>query len=201
MLDAILCAAIANRRKIATPLLRSDQVPEYIRNPIYMKKIGDWLVPCCSNPITAANTNQSEFITKRLALEHSSALSVDSRNIVSTSSHTYKGYRVPLRINTCDRVVWFVLANKRSMSGTLRGINSTGVKRSIGYGRVAEWEVEDCADDYSLVANVSGIGNVLMRQVPIENDFGPVIGWKRGFKAVRWPYFHPGNFIDVMEPC
>lgn len=198
MLDSILCYQVTGKRHLTRPNMKCNPVPPFPRIPLYCKEIQGVDVPCCSNPIIRVNTDRHEHYAKRLAVEHSSVLAEQNRLIVSMAGQVFKSYRLPLRTRLCDKVVWFAVGRGRVLRRMLREISAIGVKRSQGFGRVSHWIVENVEHDWSWFADTDH-GPLLMRCLPkIQTD---AIGWKPHFKAVRWPYWHQENFVEVIEPC
>lgn len=198
-LDSILCYAVTGKRGLPRPQHRCDPCPGYPRIPIYRKEIGGVQIPCCSSPIVAPVLVYFERIAKRISAEHAEMLHPNRRLKVQLGGGFLKSYHRPIRLQLEDRVVWFAVGRGRVLRRVLREVQSIGVKRSIGFGIVREWIVECVDEDFSWFAPCDA-GKILMRPLPLESIPDGVTGAARGFGAVRWPYWHPENFVERIIP-
>lgn len=169
--------------------------------PIERRRLGPWLVAHCSNPIYSEATDRVEYFTKRIESDHAGKLAESSRRIMATGNSWTKSYRLPLRLRAVDRVVWFASAFRRPLLKCLRKIRSIGKKRSIGYGAVYEWDIEETDDDLAWFARCEQ-GTLLMATLPL-GDWLPqdLVGFRRGYEGVCPPYWHPDRLGEVVVPC
>jgi hypothetical protein len=105
---------------------------------------------------------------------------------LDTASGRYRGYHMPVYYRHALSVWWYVRGDRERLTDLLRGVSHLGKKTSQGWGAVRRWEVEICADDWS----VTGPGGALMRPVPTTDPEAPLIGY-------RPPYWHPRR----QAPC
>jgi hypothetical protein len=202
-LDAILEGEMARRDGSATRLRRDQPCPPYgqIHIPMLRRTIGGLAVPCCSAPIARADRVTVEHFAKRLATEHAGLLAPKKRLVVATGNATFKSYRLPLQVQVIHRIVWFAIARRRPVKQLLRSVRSVGRKRSMGYGRVAEWVCERIDNEWSWFVRTEA-GPVLMRPLPFCADLpGGLLGAREDFGAVQSPMWHPDRFVERVVPC
>ncbi len=175
-------------------------------------------VPLCSSPIIAECEEQVEYIHSSVrAGELADIVGAGPRNIARGEGKT-KSYRVPLRVLPVRQIVWFCMAygaKKGSradgsprhrnplaqMRMNLRDVYAVGQRRDIGYGRVAQWIVEEAPADYSWFAPCDG-GQMLMRPLPAGAEIpADLRGYRRCFGAACAPYWHPERYIQIIMPC
>lgn len=203
-LDSLLEYALAPAQGFAAKLRRDLPVPEpgSIRIPILRGRIGGLLVARSSSPVFGHARSSVEHVVKQLAVEHAGLLEPRQRLVVATGNSTFKSYRLPLHVRPVDRVVWFTFGDRKTLLRTLnRHIHALGKKRSVGYARIAGWEVERIDDDYSWFAE-SDSGTVLMRPLPVCDELPEGLdGARRDFASVQPPYWHPDRYCECVVPC
>jgi CRISPR type IV-associated protein Csf3 len=155
-----------------------------------------------SSPVFVVETDNHEFFGKRLGVEHASLIDPRDRKVVAMGNATYRSYRLPLRVRAIRRVVWWVASDRRrAIKQLLRKITSIGKKRSIGYGAVAKWDVDQCDIDMSWFAPTEK-GTILMRPLPNCDELpADLAGACPDFGAVQPPYWHPQRYVERMIPC
>ena len=198
-LDSILEHEISCRRGMAKKINRAGPPPAAGTIPIPMlrRTIAGVPVACCSSPIFAAQSDIQEKFGKQLSVEHAGLLNESKRRKVPVTGGAFKSFRLPLRVRSPARVVWFCFAKGRNLRKVLRDVHSIGTKRSIGYGRVARWIVEPQDQDYSWFA-----GSVLMRPLPACDELpNELLGSRPDFGACCPPYWHPDRFMELVVPC
>lgn len=203
MLDAVIEGEMAHRLGKGATIQRDQPAPRYGEIPVpYLRAtFGGMSIPCCSSPIWATAMESVEHFGKRLATEHSSLLSPDKRQMAPMTNGVFKSYRIPLRLRDCGRIVWFIRGERREVRKILRDIHSLGKKRSFGYGRVKEWQVENVEQDLSWFAKTDR-GTILMRPLPKCDDLpADLIGFREEFGAAQSPYWHPDRYIERVVPC
>lgn len=185
---------------------RNDPLPadsDSIRIPIAHSMFGGANVPLASSPIFAAvaGTDRHEHVVKKLAVEYADMLAPERRLKIAVGGGDFKSYRLPLRVRLVPVVAWFAIGDRRTVLKVVRRVRAIGHKRSIGYGRVAEWTVDRIDADYSWFAP-SERGPVLMRPLPEAGRFpAGLIGARPDFVAVKSPYWHPDRYMEAMVPC
>lgn len=184
---------------------RAAYQPGTIPSPIVRRRVPGfaWPVPCCSSPIyrVAADAHSHYVRAFRVSPD---LIRDDARKVFYTTNGEFKSYRLPLRVRLIDRIVWFCLAKDgrgvKEVRRLLRDVTHLGKKTSQGYGRVAEWIVEDIDQDLSWYAP-SDAGSVLMRPMPASAVKVDVIGARRWFGGVVPPYWSREHFTEAVMPC
>ena len=171
--------------------------------PIGRKRLGPWLVGCCSNPILGrVHAEGVQYINKRIGVEKAALLAENARHVVATTNSWTKSWRVPHRTRLVDKVCWFAFGNRKILLKTLKShVRFIGRKRSVGDGMVGDWTVDKLDHDYSWFAP-SEHGTVLMRTLP-AGDWLPddLVGFKQDFGGVCPPYWHPERYSEIVVPC
>lgn len=202
-------------RHLVEPRGRGQPVsePGKIPIPICRSFVDGLPIPLCSSPILGpVYSDGVEHVGKSLALEQSHLLAAEERKIVSTTGGWTKSYRLPLRIRTVERIVWFAAVKScdrasqrrryvRELGKLLRRVYSIGKKTADGYGRVSAWRVEEVAEDWSWFAP-SGDGPVLMRPLPAACRLPDGLrGFRPDFGAVTPPYWQRSFWRSSVLPC
>jgi hypothetical protein len=151
-----------------------------------------------------------EFVNKKLATEFAELLRPDARITVATTGGMFKSYRLPLRIRSVERVVWFCECRQKRDSGTapmtwlrklLKQVWAIGKKTADGYGRVAEWIIEPCEHAPAWFAE-SEAGPVLMRPLPFGDWLpGNLVGCRRDYGSPCPPYWMRNLYTELVTPC
>lgn len=201
--DALLEFEMAQRQGVAQKLRRELPAPPQgaVHIPMVRRRLGPWEVGCCSAPIARQRAEFKEHKAKRLATERAELLQASQRLVVATGNATYKSYRLPQRVRDFERIVWLVWGHRRPIKSLLRSVRSLGMDRSVGYGRVESWVLEEVPGEEWWYAP-SAAGTVLMRPLP----YGPwlpkdLIGYRRDFGACCAPYWHPDRYGEIVVPC
>lgn len=188
--------------------LESDRAPYrpgVIPTPILRRRVEGfpWPVPLCSSPIFRAAADDHAHYNRAFRADPL-LIRPDARRVYSSTNGEFKSFRLPLRTRLIDRVVWFcAVADGRGVKEVrrlLRSVSHLGKKTSQGYGRVAEWIVEDVDRDLSWYAP-SDAGMVLMRPMPASAVAGDVIGGRKWFGGVVPPYWSREHFTEAVMPC
>ncbi len=185
--------------------------------PIERGRVGPWPVAKCSSPILSRGHECVDRMVKRICVsEMGHLLAPGGRQSIHHGTGPTKAYYRPVRVLRVERVVWFCVGygfrrggsdenrRRRSAAGEMRkalkGIAAIGAKRDAGYGRVAEWIVEEAEADWSWFAPCDG-GQALMRPLPVEAVPEDACYCRPAFCAVCPPYWHPERYTEAMEPC
>ena len=181
----------------------NEYVPGTIPIPIARRRVSGYphLLPLCSNPILPASADVHEYVAKRVEVD---VADVRPRRLrkMDTQAGSCKSFRLPLRVRSVEKVVWFAVGNAKEIRYRLkRWIPSIGKKISIGYGRVARWEAESVEEDWSWFAP-SPAGPVLMRVLPAGIAVpADLVGYRRWMGSPVSPYWSAENFCEVLMPC
>jgi hypothetical protein len=174
--------------------------------PILRRRLGPWVVGCCSDPIVGVPAaDYHEHVHKRLATEEAALLAPESRLVVSTTNSWTKSYRIPIRRRAVGAVCWFAVGDRRKLLRAVRRVRALGKKVSIGNGRVAGWSVERAAHDYSWFAPWPDDPTklVLMRTLPVGPwvPWDNLVGYRRDFCGIAPPYWHPARACEALRPA
>jgi hypothetical protein len=172
-----------------------------IQIPLAWEWLGPWMVRLASSPIMPVCRDGVDHYCKRIATEASGLLAENERKIVSTTNSWTKSYRLPLRIRSVPLVRWACVGTRREIRKALRDVHAIGKKTSYGYGRVAEWIIDESDTEYSWFAPHQN-GHVLMRPIPVGEWLpSDLVGARRHFGACTCPYWHPSRFCEIICPC
>lgn len=177
--------------------------------PINIAPFGGWYIAQASSPIYETVGEDVSHVT-RVSDFDLDAIRPGGANKINVTSGSFKGMRLPKRIITTTRVVWFVVAkadgsrtggHMSALRKRLKKVEAIGGKTSIGHGRVAEWIVEPAEEDWSWFAD-SPDGPVLMRPLPVCDELPQaLIGYKQWFGRPAAPYHDNATACEVVMPC
>lgn len=116
------------------------------------------------------------------------------KGIISDSIGQYRAYRMPNVIRTVkDGIITFwAMGHKDEVQSMLDTMVAVGKKSAAGYGLVDRWEVEECAEDYSLWHPTYG----LMRPVEVGSEEAKILdlsSYPVMKFAVKPPYWKQKN--------
>lgn len=112
----------------------------------------------------------------------------------------WKAYWVPLRKMLPAGMVltWWAVGDLAAVAELLRGCFALGQKRNAGHGWVADWTVEPCAEDWSLIRPDGERGVTVSRNLPPELAPAGWMNWAAGW--VTYPYWRAGAAPFVAVP-
>lgn len=174
---------------------------EFIPIPISKHRINDgkfyWGV---SNPICSrTNSTHVEYANKHFESGKACLIASEHRKNILTSSGPYKSRHAPLTVYRIDEIVWFCHGDRREIKKLLKNIRALGKKRSIGFGNVNDWIIEEIEKDNSIIA---GSDRVLMKTVPREEAIRlKATAFQISYGGFRPPYWHPDNYTEIAIPC
>lgn len=184
-------------------LTRDRPPPEQgsIRIPLVRSRVGPWLIAHCSDPIMPQSRESVEHVNKRLGTENVQLVDpAQHKQICHTNTWT-KAYRLPMRLVHIPCVAWFAVGEQGEIRRLLRRIHSIGKKISVGYGKVARWDVQFHDKDVCWYMPHSS-GNILMRRMPRGEWLpGDLLGYKPSYGACTGPYWHPERYCELVVPC
>lgn len=181
---------------------RADYKPGRLPTPLATRDVPGfaWPVPCCSSPIYCPAGEGVDYITRRADMDPT-LLREDARSIHYTTMGEFKSYRLPLATQLVDRVVWFAVGDAGDVRRLLKQVRYIGKKRSIGYGAVAAWTVEDVEADWSWIAE-SPAGPVLMRPLPTGTRVPDgLLGARQWYQGMTPPYWLAETLAEGVVPC
>ncbi|EMO43790.1 putative CRISPR type AFERR-associated protein Csf3 [Leptospira santarosai str. ZUN179] len=150
--------------------------------------------PIISNPVSV----NVEYIQKRFESSSSLLVAPENRRSLLTASGPYKSKRSPITVRGIEQIAWFAHGDIKGIKDILSRVSSIGKHVNIGYGRVYKWEVEECEEDFSIIANK----NILMKTIPLElvSEL-KASDWSPSFGSFKPPYWHPDNYCEIAIPC
>jgi CRISPR type IV-associated protein Csf3 len=217
-LDSLLMWELSNRiglnRSDELNLKREDtfmpqkltrQIPlseakKFDKLPLCKYTIGGVDVFQCSDPIYQIEHEYHEHQAKRFECDKMALLLRESeRKSLLIASGPYKMRFVPIRCMLVPKVVYFFRGDKAEVNKLLKSIFAIGKHRNIGYGFIQSYEYEEMEENYSVFFRV-GEQKILMRCIPLVDD-STIKGARRSYGACKPPYWHPDNYMEIMEPC
>ena len=109
----------------------------------------------------------------------------------NTSAGRWREFRVPVAAHSTNRLVAMAIGNADEVLRLLNGVSHIGKKTTIGYGRVARWQVTT-GHDHTL-ADV-----LAHRAVPVAS--GLVEGRVERHRGWTPPYWHAAKWLDCVMP-
>ncbi len=157
----------------------------------YFWKVSD---PIISNPLSVS----VEYIQKKFESSSSLLVAPENRKSILTASGPYKAKRVPISVRNITQIAWFAHGDKKEIKNILSRVSSVGKHINIGYGKIYKWEVEECEEDFSVIAN----NKILMKTIPLEliSEF-KANSWAASYGSFKPPYWHPDNYCEIAVPC
>lgn len=117
------------------------------------------------------------------------------KGVLNLAQGKTKAYRVPLFTAMAKKLVWYAVGDRPWIESRLPHVTSIGKKRNTGHGEVANWQVEEIEQDFSLAKD-----GYLMRAVPRLDLPQGVLNFKLGSYGLRPPYWHYENQDVVALP-
>lgn len=168
--------------------------------PLSRFNIGGHDIFRCSNPIYKIEHEYHERQAKRFECDKMALYLHDAeRKSLLIASGPYKMRFVPIRCMLIPKVVYFFRGDRYEVNKLLKKIYGIGKHRNIGYGVIKDYEFEKTETDNSIFYEVDS-KKILMKTIPFIDD-KTIIGARRSFGACQPPYWHPDNYMEVLEPC
>jgi CRISPR type IV-associated protein Csf3 len=117
------------------------------------------------------------------------------RGRVIVEKGEYKAYHMPVHYYAAAGVEWFCIGDRAEIARLLATCTHIGKKASQGWGRVAGWQVEPWAEDWTVRRD-----GLLTRAVPIQ-DALPGEAGRLMFYGLRPPYYRKENQLPVVMPA
>jgi hypothetical protein len=202
-LDALLMWELSNRIGLnhAEKLTRNvplSSVKKCEHLPLCKYTIGGVDVFRCSNPVYKIEHEYHERQAKRFDCDHmAQLLRPDAQKSLLVASGPYKMRFVPIRVMVIPKIVYFFRGDAYEVKRLLKNVFAIGKHRNIGYGIVKSYEYEEMEKDHSVFS-----GDILMRTIPYVDDPAFIIkGARKSYGACKPPYWHPDNYMEILEPC
>jgi len=107
----------------------------------------------------------------------------------------YKAYHMPVFYRAALWVEWWCVGDKAKIKYLLSTVTHLGKKSVQGWGRVIRWEIEPCADDWSVWRD-----GQLMRGVPTEDVCDLHIPFNLAHYGIRPSYWKQSNQMPLAVP-
>lgn len=85
---------------------------------------------------------------------------------IDTSRGKFKTAHIKLYYRHCEYVEWYCVGDPEKLAELLKFCTNLGKNTGDGWGEVLKWEIKDWPEDWS----IRGMGNKLMRNVPMKQD-------------------------------
>lgn len=116
------------------------------------------------------------------------------RGRVVIEQNRYRAYHMPIFYRVAREIVWWCVGDKTRIENLLATVTHVGKKSVQGWGRVAEWRVEPCAEDWSCWRD-----GTPMRALPAAR-FAAGTTYNRRHYGVRPSYYSKRNQMLVIVP-
>jgi hypothetical protein len=114
------------------------------------------------------------------------ALHLSAIRTVKINAGAEKSYRLPYTASHVagDRLDWWCVGKRDQIAALLALVHHVGKKRSVGYGRVARWEVEPCREWEGFPVVRDGAP---LRPLPL--DWPGLVDPAPGYACLTYPYW------------
>lgn len=183
--DSLLTYLVAN--DVRTPALNIDgKVFPLPLDLLWISPEGYPLWACSDLKPESWHQESVDWWHKRLSSVHLIDWS-SNPNIKNVGRN--KDYRVPLRTVLTDKLVAYAIGNKAEIERLLIHATHIGKKRSQGFGRVTNWQVEAFEGD--------GISDLIQSNRPLPLEF---LGFERRGVLGGWtpPYWDRRRFKSLL---
>lgn len=196
MLDALLCAAIADAAQHVPPARGEELDP--IEIPIRRAPGGRFHL--CSQGFYAVEHNEIRYKHTRPVIEEMARLGSSKIRSIDTGGGPDKALRVPYEVQYCDRntIEWWCVGDRDEILRLLGRVRYLGRFRGSGKGKLdfyrrSPWTVEPCeswGEGFPVVRN----GRPTR---PLPPDWPGLESPRIGFACLTFPYWD----ISRQEPC
>lgn len=205
-LDSLLANAVLGQRwenfETKDKRLTRSNIPEDLSLPLDEFTIGKESIYCSSFAIYNSESKEGKsFWAKHFPYEYSNLLNKreGDRKICATGGR-FRSYMMPMMMIIANRIIWFVRGDKQEIRKLLFRITGIGKKCAYGYGYIAEWKIKEIDKDYSILYD-AGDKYILMRNIPDLPKLDKPIENRKGYYAIKPPYWHPYWKRECYMPC
>lgn len=110
---------------------------------------------------------------------------------VNTAGGQLKACNIPYAARSAHRLVWYCVGDASALRLVLGHVRSVGKLGNHGMGRVMDWAVEECGEDWSVERD-----GELTRRMPAS--YRPTVVPR--LLSVRAPYHHPSRVVPAVAP-
>ncbi len=195
-LDSLLAAQLAQREGYPPPSLQEHEIS--------LDGVLQW------HPAGFHHASQAHLVIqgwetirwsrKTLPLQQV-ALLTGARKL--STSGRWKAYWMPLRkmLPAGMRLTWWAVGDPQAVARLLAGVYGVGAKRNVGHGWVAQWTVEEVAEDWSLLRPEDGAGGPLVPARPLPVELAPEGWWDLETCRRTYPYWRrDGRELLAVPP-
>jgi len=119
----------------------------------------------CSWAIWSHDVEGKDYWNKRFDTTLASLIDFSGRRgKVIIEQGKYKAYHMPIFYRVASWIEWYCFGDKKEIEALLSTVTHIGKKGAQGWGRVIRWQIEPCAEDWSVWWN-----GKLMRGIPLED--------------------------------
>lgn len=116
---------------------------------------------------------------------------------IHPSKGPHRDMMMPAPVVLCNAVQWHAIGNREEIERLLSGVKFMGRRRSVGEGRILEWEVEGLG----VSSTEEGWSHVhegeIVRPCPEECAQALDVPYRLGWYALRPPSWHPDRLGQV----
>lgn len=193
-LEGLIVGEIIKREKLFVPNANAEQAQKTMAEIAPLIPFEAWQgIYKCSAPVYRYKCEETAKFRKRW--EPDGRINWGKRKAkFSTSEGAEKSYDLPLFLRLTSRIDWFAMGDRQTIECIVSDISGIGKKRSHGYGQVVRWEVQEIAEDWSLVRDGG-----LMKPVPTETL--TMLGLPLSHNIMRWGYKPPAWLPENKLLC
>lgn len=182
-IDALLAWAVCQREQRPPPRHADDCDPVEI--PLAREPGGRFHL--CSSSLLAWEERELHWVNRRAPVEQYQAIGDEKIRRVQITAGPDKSYRIPMETGHVvdDAVTWYALGDADGVADLLGDVGYLGKRRAVGFGRVVEWRVAECApwdDGFPVVRD----GKPL-RTLP--EDWPGLVDPPLAYRTLTFPYW------------
>lgn len=178
-LDALLAAAVAVRDNLPPAHTAAELVP--IEIPVQRSECGRYHLASAAQ--ASWTQHATRYLQRRFPVEQAQVIS--TMRSVKISAGPCKSYRIPYEAGWLDSLAWWCVGDRPAIEALLSLIHYLGKKRSVGYGRVTRWQVDD-AEPWTGFPVLSPGGEAL-RHLPLDTP--GLVDPSPRFGNLTYPYW------------
>lgn len=193
-LDGVLYYHLV-RREMGESIItksRESNIREGANITLPIKKSGPknefWFYACSFAQFSNSVAEDSSFKVKTGDwLRHSDYF--DAKKKIDVQRGKFKAAHIKLYYRHCSYIDWYCIGCPIQLSVLLQFCTNIGKDAGDGWGQVLKWEITEWPEDWS----IRGMGNKLMRSVPMQNRSGFLYG-------LRPSYWNPRHISVCKMP-
>jgi CRISPR type IV-associated protein Csf3 len=189
-LDGLLAYAVALRDELPPALTAEECAP--IAIPVQREPSGRFHL--CSAGIFVQERAELRYTNRRAPIEQYQTIGDAKIRRCQITAGANKSYRIPRELAhlESDLVTWYCLGDREQIEVLLQHITHLGKKRSVGWGKILRWTVEECATWEGFPVTRDGAA---LRTLPL--DWPGLRDPSQSFETLTYPYWDRSK----EEPC